>query len=77
MDGPTSIPTNRKAASLSVGTGGPLCPSSSSAYWHRDSTPQNVWVHVEGFVNKKHPKPVRKSRELSSPEGLCADKWRL
>lgn len=43
----------------------------------RDSTTQKVWVHVEGFVIKKQPKLVRSSSELSPPEVLCADKWRL
>lgn len=42
----------------------------------RDSITQKVWVHV-GFVIKKQPKLVRRSSELSPPEVLCADKWRL
>lgn len=39
----------------------------------RDLAPQKVWVHVEGFVTKKQPKPVSSDRELSPPQVLCAE----
>lgn len=71
MDGPSSVPKGERLP-LSLQEQVHSVPAALPTVT-RDSAPQEIWAHLEGFVVMKQANPVQSDRGLSPQEVLCVE----